>query len=244
MKFGIVGDIHANLEALTVTLDLFVEKQVDKIFCVGDIIGYNANPGECIDLLLENDAICISGNHDRFVSGEIDAIIRDETRHVIDFTKKALNKEQMDFISALPEEIYWEDIFAFVHGSPRHKDEYINTLQVAKSNLQFLQRERPFVSICFYGHTHLPYVISNNYIETDIHQSTTFELNRHQTYLINVGSVGQPRDQCPLSSCAIFDTQTYEIHYYRSEYDIPTTQQKVLDAGLSEKIAARLAKGR
>lgn len=244
MKFGIVGDIHANLEALSTALSLLNEQQVDKIFCLGDIVGYNANPNECIELLLENNVVCISGNHDRFVSGKIDAVIRPETRQVIEHTRELLTKDQMSFISSLPEEMRFEEIFFFVHGSPRHKDEYINSLQIAKSNLQLLKREYPFTGICFYGHTHLPYVITSNRIETDIHNNTTFHLDKYKMYLINPGSVGQPRDQCPLSSCAIFDVDNYSISYYRMQYEIANTQQKILDIGFSKKIADRLAKGR
>ncbi len=244
MRFGIIADIHANLEALTAVLDTLKRQEVDQIFCVGDIVGYNANPAECIELLKENGVISISGNHDRFTSGEIDAIIRKETRDVINFTRNALSTEQMDYIASLPEERYFEDIFLFVHGSPRHKDEYINSLQIARSNLQLLQRERPFVSVCFYGHTHLPYIISPNRIETDIHRSTSFELDPKFTYLINPGGVGQPRDQCPLASCAIFDVDRYVVHYFRVEYDIETTQGKIREAGIDHKIADRLSKGR
>lgn len=244
MKLGLVADIHANYEALSTVLEHFQKENVDQVYCLGDIVGYNANPAECIELLLEHNALCISGNHDRFVSGEIDAVIRKETRHVIEYTRNILTSEQMDFVSSLPEERSLQDVILFVHGSPRHKDEYINSLQVAKNNLQLLKTEHPGVGICFYGHTHLPYVISSKYIETDIHKSTTFELDRNLTYLVNPGSVGQPRDQCPLSSCAILDTDEYKLHYYRLEYDIATTQQKIRDIGFDHKIADRLAKGR
>ena len=244
MKFGIVGDIHANLEALKVVIAQLKKEEVDSIFCLGDIVGYNANPKECIELLWENKVNCISGNHDRFTSGEIDAVIRPETRYVIEYTKKTLSKEQMDFISCLPEERYFEDIFLFVHGSPRHKDEYINSLQTARTNLHFLKQERPFVFLCFYGHTHLPYLISSNSVETDIHQSKMFQLDRHLSYLVNVGSVGQPRDQCPLASCAVYDTEAYTISYHRLEYNIPETQKKIRDAGFDNKLAERLARGK
>lgn len=244
MKLGICGDIHANLEALTVVLDLMKYEKVDQIFCLGDIVGYNSDPSECLDLLLKNDVLCISGNHDRFTAGEVDAVIRMETLHVIDFTRKTLRAEQMDFLGSLPEERYWQDIFLFVHGSPRNKDEYINSLQIARSNLNLLKRERQNVSICFYGHTHLPYVISNKEIITDIHQSRTIALDRRFTYLINAGSVGQPRDQCPLASCAIFDIEAHTISYHRLKYNISATQKKILERGLDPKLAARLEKGR
>lgn len=244
MKFGILGDVHSNIEALSITIDLMKEKQVDKIFCVGDLIGYNTNPVECVDMLIENDVLCISGNHDRFTSGEIDAVIRPETRHVIEHTRAALRKDQMDFIASLPEERYFEEIFLFVHGSPRHKDEYINSLQIARSNLHLLEKERPFTNVCFYGHTHLPYVISSNRIETDIHETKTFKLDKRFTYLINPGSVGQPRDQCPLSSCAIFDVEEYSVTYYRSKYDVAATQEKIRETGFDYKLADRLEKGR
>ncbi len=244
MKFGIFGDIHANLEALSTVLDLMKQEKVDQIFCLGDIVGYNANPAECIELLRKQEVLCISGNHDRFTSGEVDAVIRAETRQVIEYTRRALSDDQMDFIASLPEERSWQDIFLFVHGSPRHKDEYINSLQVARSNLNLLRREKPYVAICFYGHTHLPYVISSKEIITDIHYTKTIELDKKFTYLINTGSVGQPRDQCPLASCAIFDIDQHNITYYRLKYDITTTQKKIIDNGLDPKLASRLEKGR
>ncbi|NUM34352.1 MAG: metallophosphoesterase family protein [Candidatus Brocadiae bacterium] len=244
MKFGVLGDIHSNLEALTVVLKHLEKEKVDKIFCLGDIVGYNANPSECVDMLIEKDVVCISGNHDRFVSGEIDAVIRPETKHVIEHTRKVLRKDQLDFISDLSDERYWQDIFLFVHGSPRHKDEYINSLQAARNSLNALRKERPFVSICFYGHTHLPYVISSKSIDTDFHQERTLALDKRFTYLVNPGSVGQPRDQCSLSSCIIFDIDKHELKYYRLKYDISSTQQKIKSIGFDPKLAERLAKGR
>ncbi|HNZ66751.1 MAG TPA: metallophosphoesterase family protein, partial [Planctomycetota bacterium] len=227
MKFGVLGDVHANWEALNIVLDFLQKENITKIFCLGDIVGYNADPGECLDLLQKNNVLCISGNHDRFTSGEIDAVIRPETRQVIEYTKKSLSTKQRDFIASLPEERYLEDIFLFVHGSPREKDEYINSLQIARSNLQFLRRERPYVSICFFGHTHLPYVISNNTIEMEIHQNRDLKLDPKYTYLINPGSVGQPRDQCPCASFVIFDYDEYTVSFYRIPYDIPETQRKI-----------------
>ncbi len=244
MKLGIFGDIHANLEALTVVLDLMNREKVDQIFCLGDIVGYNTNPGECIDLLREREVLCISGNHDRFTSGEVDAVIRSETRYAIEYTRKVLSPDQMDFISSLPEERIWQDIFLFVHGSPRHKDEYINSLQIARSNISILKRDRPHVAICFYGHTHLPYIISSKDIITDIHQTKTIQLDKRFAYLVNTGSVGQPRDQCPLASCAIFDIDNHNITYHRLKYDLATTQKKIIEKGFDPKLAARLEKGR
>lgn len=245
MRFGIIGDIHANQEALQVTLELLSEREkVDKIFCVGDIVGYNSNPLECIDLLWAHKVTCISGNHDRFVSGEIDAVVRSETKDAIEYTRRILDAKKMDFISSLADELYFEDIYLFVHGSPRHKDEYINSLQIARTNLQLLKKERPFVAVCFYGHTHLPYVIADHLIETDIHRNVTFQLDRRYQHLVNPGSVGQPRDQCADSSCAVFDTEKFTVSYFRSKYDIAVTQKKIVSAGLSAKIADRLAKGR
>lgn len=244
MKIGIIADIHSNLEALTTNLEILQQQKVDNIVCLGDIVGYNANPAECLELLQKNNITTISGNHDRFVSGEIDAVIRPETRFVIEQTRSMLSAAQMDFISSLPEEYYLEDIFMFVHGSPRHKDEYINSLQISKTSLQILKQERPYIAVCFYGHTHLPYIISNNRIETDIHTNTTFKLDRRCSYLINPGSVGQPRDRCPLSSCAVFDIDNYTVSYFRTPYDIQTTQKKIMALGFSKKLADRLSEGR
>lgn len=244
MKFGVLGDIHANLEALTVVLNYLQEQQITQIFCVGDIVGYNANPNECIELLQKNNVLCISGNHDRFATGQIDAVIRPETRKVIEYTKSKLSPEQCDFIASLPEERYLENIFLFVHGSPRHKDEYINSLQIAKNNLSFLNRELPHVAICFYGHTHVPFIISSQSIETEFHKDKECLLDPKFTYLINPGSVGQPRDQCPASCFIIFDTDKYSVTYHRIKYNIAETQRKIRDAGLDNRLAERLAKGR
>jgi putative phosphoesterase len=244
MKIGVIADIHSNLEALTTTLEILHQQKVDQIVCLGDVVGYNANPAECLELLQKENITTISGNHDRFVSGEIDAVIRPETRNVIEQTRSMLNASQMDFISSLPEEYFLEDIFLFVHGSPRHKDEYINSLQISKTSLQLLKQDKMFIAICFYGHTHLPYIIANNRIETDIHTNTTFKLDRRFTYLINPGSVGQPRDRCPLSSCIVFDITNYTVSYFRTPYNIEATQKKILALGFSKKLADRLSEGR
>lgn len=246
MRYGIISDLHANIEALTVAVAEIDKMGVDKIVCMGDLIGYNASPREVLDLVIGRKIECISGNHDRYLSGAtaLDQSVRKDTSEVIEWTKTQVTPEQSAFVAGLPKFRMEGTEFLMVHGSPRHEDEYILTADILRGSLNHLMTKWPGTSVCFYGHTHVPICASDERVENQLPENTTLKLGRFSTYLINVGSVGQPRDGHPETAFGLFDSTKREIIFRRLPYDVKSAQAKVLAAGLSERMAKRLENGR
>jgi predicted phosphodiesterase len=244
MRYGIIADIHANLEALEKALQFLEGEKVDEILCLGDVIGYNADPVECVKLVRAKCKAVIQGNHERMVLGASLYGVRKETLEATEWTRNQLSPDDLKFIEGLPEEqLIGEDIL-LVHGSPRDKDEYILSTDAIRENVQILKAKHPGVKVCFFGHSHYPMVIGAPEVHTRFHETRRLELDKGRLWLVNPGSVGQPRDACPLSSFAIFDTDAWAVTIYRQPYDIPATQKKILDAGIDRKLASRLDVGK
>lgn len=244
MKYGVIADIHANLEALRTVLAFLEEQKVDEILCLGDVIGYNADPVECLRLVRERCSAVIQGNHERMVLGTSLYGVRKETLEATEWTRSQLSPEDLKYIESLPEEKRIGSDILIVHGSPRDKDEYILSTDAIRENIQALRARHPDVKICFFGHSHYPMVIGAPEVHTRFHETRKLDLDRGRLYLVNPGSVGQPRDACPLSSFAIFDTDAWAVTIYRLPYDIPATQKKIIDAGIDRKLASRLEVGK
>ena len=243
-KFAVVSDIHANLEALTAVLKVIDQEGIEDIVCLGDIIGYGADPVECLRLIREREVFCIQGNHDRQIAGEIDSQTRDFAVDALLWTREQLSEEDKQFLVGLDQTLTLGGCFQFCHGSPRHPDEYIMHVQGMKANLRFLRSDYPEVLVCFFGHTHLPSIIGGDLIVQELsEEKETFPLDKLATYLINPGGVGQPRDGCPEASFVIFDRAKWSVDFYRVEYDIASAQNKIMAAGLSQKLADRLSVG-
>ena len=245
MRFGIIGDVHANLAALTVALKVLEEQSVDQIISLGDVVGYNADPVECLKIIREREIPSVKGNHERYVLGEKEQVLKEDTQKVINWTQKQLSKDELLFIAdKMPNKMLHESGFLITHGSPRNKDEYLLRLHSFVSNLKLMEEKYPEVKICFHGHTHLPSIIARGHIVQKIHEDTIIELQEGKQYLINPGSVGQPRDKCEKTSFGIYDDEKFTFEFYRRDYDIESTQQKVLDLGFADRFAERLALGR
>jgi predicted phosphodiesterase len=244
MKYGIIADIHANLEALENALRFLDAEKVDEILCLGDVIGYNADPVECLRRVRERCSVVIQGNHERMVLGASLYGVRRETLEATEWTRNQLSEDDLKFIEGLGEEKRVTDDILIVHGSPRDKDEYILSTDAIRENIHVLKAKHPGVKVCFFGHSHYPMVIGAPEVHTRFHETRRLELDKGRLYLINPGSVGQPRDGCPLSSFAIFDTDAWAVTIYRQPYDIAATQKKIIDAGIDKKLASRLELGK
>ncbi|HVY62549.1 MAG TPA: metallophosphoesterase family protein [Planctomycetota bacterium] len=244
MRYGIIADIHANLEALSKAVAFLEEQKVDKFLCLGDIIGYNADPAACIKIIRDKCSHVISGNHERMVLGASLYGVRKETLEATEWTRNQLPAEDLKYIEGLPDEAKVTDKILIVHGSPRDKDEYILSTDAIRENVATLKSRFPDVKVCFFGHSHYPMVIGAPEVHTRFHETRKLDLDPNRIYLINPGSVGQPRDGCPLSSFAIFDDEAWQVTIFRQPYDIPATQKKILDAGIDKKLAARLEVGK
>lgn len=249
MKYAILSDIHANLEALEAVLE-DARPLVDGFVCLGDIVGYNANPHECIEMIKNVCAPIVAGNHDQVAVGmRSDEGFNEYAKEAMDWTKEQLNPSEQVFLRNLPSTAPFGagERWLAAHGSPMDTDEYLfHDLQFQQSFL-YLQRECPDVLCCFVGHTHLPMIwFSTPSGEVNpVHvRSLTATFDPQCRYIVNPGSVGQPRHGDPAASYVILDEEMLTIEFRFVSYDLDMTQEKIYDAGLPTFLAERLAVGR
>jgi len=244
MLYGLIADVHANLPAFEVAMKHLQAGGVDKILNMGDLVGYGAGPSECVTLAREQvHMTTIAGNHDRQVAGEIDPRMRLTATKALEWTRDNLSPANCRYLAALPDGQIVDERFVLVHGSLVERDAYVLTAGEVKKNLECLIRDFPQVKICIFGHTHVPMLISTRGVFADLRATRSFKLEPGEIYMINPGSVGQPRDRCPLASFAIFDSETYTVTFIRKAYDIAAAQRTIIQAGLPEKFARRLSAG-
>jgi len=243
LKIGIISDIHGNAEALQAVLEKL--KNVDQVVCLGDIVGYGADPVYCIEKIRELEAPCILGNHEGAVTGELDLqYFNKNARQAIQWTKRQLKNRDFSYLSRLKRKItICQDILG-VHGSPRQPLwEYILDKQTAEeifNNFDF--------KIYFIGHSHIAGYFTFHRKNRMVHylsasNGAEVAIQQDYSYIINCGSVGQPRDRNPQASFAIFDTEQMNVHIIRVNYPITKAQDKIIRANLPLFLAERLAIG-
>ena len=241
MKYAIISDIHANLEALTNALEKIDEFGVDQIVCLGDVVGYNANPNECAQLIRERDIPTILGNHDAVACGlEEPWGFNPVALFAAMWTRDGLSQENRDWLESLPDALNFGN-FVAVHGAPRNHNEYLFTWEDILAHLPFLEEQN--CSVCLIGHTHTPAIFSSDGVYS-VDNDSRFEMGDSKGFFINPGSVGQPRDGNPKSAFGILDTETNTYEQVRVSYPIEKAAKKVLEAGLPQFLAERLALGR
>jgi predicted phosphodiesterase len=239
MNYAVISDIHSNLEAFERTLSEIDGMGVDKIVCLGDIVGYGASPNECLDIVRERQLTSVIGNHDMVACGRgepynFNPIARDAAL----WTRNELTDENRDFLFSLPHQRQIED-FLIVHGAISDPDLYIFSSSEAFLEFNLMIEAK----ICFFGHTHVKvyYVYAHGRVECFTNDEV--ELSEENFYLINPGSVGQPRDRDPRASFLIYEHDEKTIKFFRLEYDIMTAQEKIIAAGLDKRLAYRLSMG-
>ena len=240
MRFALLGDIHGNLEALTAVLDEIDRAGPDEVLCLGDIVGYGAEPAECLSAMRERDIVCIAGNHDLAACGMVDmAYFNAVARASVLWTTAALSDEQLAFLASRPLE-YAHDHFALAHGTFDDPASfgYVLTLDDARLSLQCMNRR-----IGFIAHSHVPSVFVRDESGTVTVCEPSFSLPAGASALVNVGSVGQPRDRIPLACFVLYDSETGQIEMRRVKYDIASAGEKILAAGLPPLNAYRLFVG-
>jgi predicted phosphodiesterase len=241
MRNAYISDVHANLEALEAVFRDIDKQTVQNIFFLGDVVGYGANPNECADLIKNNCDLSIAGNHDHAALGITDiSYFNERAAEAIMWTFEVMDESTTGFLEKQPftREIENQDVL-LAHGSPYEPEawHYVLNMEDVKRSLE-AQENR----ICLVGHSHRPFVAEETAEGELLIHPMWITLTEGSRYIMNVGSVGQPRDRDPRSSYLIIDDEMAEL--IRVEYDIPTTQKKILDAGLPEQLAARLAMGR
>lgn len=239
MKFAIIADIHANLEALEVVLKDSKEQGCDHYVCLGDVVGYGANPKECLQIVREMKMPCVKGNHDEYCSNEEDPEgFNPHAAKAVVWTKSQLSGEERQWLRELK---YFRLIttFSIVHATldePKSWGYVFNKLDAAAS---FTYQNTP---ICFFGHTHVPVAFVRDSVIRG-GQYSKLNVEKGKKYFVNIGSVGQPRDGDPRAAYGIFDTDAATIELRRLDYPIEVAQKKIREAGLPEKLAARLETG-
>jgi predicted phosphodiesterase len=245
MRTAVISDIHANLEALTSVLNRIRMLHVDETVCLGDIVGYNANPNECIDILRSEKIMCILGNHDIAATGvEEPDSFNPLARTAVLWTRQNLNGTNRRYLIGLQRERSVRDFYLF-HGSIHDTNRYILYREDVIDNFHELGRLRYSPEIGFFGHTHVTAVISEQYgiITTSLSHEDLL-LERGKKYLINPGSVGQPRDGDPRAAFLVYDDHDRRVTFFRVEYDLRSCQDKIIYAGLPPQLADRLSWGR
>jgi predicted phosphodiesterase len=236
--FAIISDVHANLEAAQACFKKINEIKPDKIICLGDLVDYCAEPNEVIDIVRTECDKVILGNHDEAQFNHLLAEGFSENAYISSLhTRDIINKEQVDYLHSLPYTYSEEDLF-FVHGSPKvpKKYQYVLNEEAAKINFGSFKEK-----ICFIGHSHIPVMFENR--NGEVKDINTNKLDKNFQYIINVGSVGQPRDNDPRLCFGIFDTEKFEFKYERIIYNIESASKKILADGLPQFLAERLYLG-
>ncbi len=240
MKYAILGDIHANLEALMRVLEDASDQGVTHYACMGDVVGYNADPVACLKIIRDLGCPVVRGNHDHYCAHDHDLTgFHPLAADVVDWTRKQLSPEDREWLRNL-RYVRQVQTFTIVHSTLDTPEMWGYVFDPLEAEANFNYQS---TALCFYGHTHVPIAFEKyNGIRSGRYHKVNVTMGRK--YFINVGSVGQPRDGDPRAAYVIYDMINNEIELRRLEYDVQTTQQKILDAGLPGRVAARLAVGR
>jgi len=245
LKIALLSDVHSNLEALTQALDWIQDNNVERIMCLGDVVGYGADPNPCCDILREVCDVTLMGNHDAAVIGNMDInYYYQEAKDAIFWTRQKLTKENFEWLYSLP----------YTHHEPENQASYFHAAPLQPSGFYYVVQTKDALAHTpvydqlstwnFVGHSHL----LNQFMidETRAKDLTGHRLSAHpqRKFIVNVGSTGQPRDRDNRLCFGLFDTTNQSFEHIRLDYDIKTTASKITRAGLHEKFANRLFAGR
>ncbi len=241
MIYGVFSDVHANVEALDAIYQELTERQVEKFVCLGDIVGYGPNPNEVVQMIKDKCDICILGNHDNVaLQREAHEHFNPLAQYVIHWTQEVLNDSSIEYLKERPYLIRDNGVY-FVHASPKSPSDwfYVNSLDDSVEALDFCPDD-----ICFIGHTHCPgFVVKESNESYSVLDKNYFQLKEGQKILINVGSVGQPRDKNPQTSACIYNSETQEFELIRINYDFVSTQNKMVELKFPSFLVHRLTTG-
>ena len=243
MRLAIISDIHANIQALERALAKCDELEVDEIVCLGDVVGYGGNPNECCDRLRERAAVVLMGNHNAAVVGVMDTdYYYDAARKALYWTRNELTEDNFRWLYSLPYCNMRADLdTAFFHAAPILPSAFYYV--VRNEEAEALTRMRAgLLGHNFIGHSHL--TTTYEYNGKKVKDVTgNYQHRPDHKYLVNVGSVGQPRDRNPDSCFVIFDTDSKRMAHVRTSYDVGAAASRIREVGLDEKFARRLAVG-
>ena len=243
MRYGIFSDVHSNLEAMTAVAQAMKKEGAEEYLCLGDFVGYYSNPAEVIDLIQSlNCWKMVLGNHDAACIGKLSlSKFNQPAAEAINWTKPRLKPKHFQFLSDLR---LHEDIgeINLVHSSPFQSEEwhYLTNQEDLERNFRYFQG-----FLCLFGHVHKPFIAEQKGDGTvKILEVPEYTLQKDCRYLVNVGSVGQPRDGNPQTCYVMYDSSTRKLSIRRIDYDYETTVKKTIDAGLPDYLAQRLKTGK
>jgi predicted phosphodiesterase len=242
MRYGFFSDVHSNLEALEAVIRDFEKEKIDKLFFLGDVVGYGPDPNQCVTIVTQTSDITLMGNHDHAAIGVLDATwFNQYARQAIDWTKEVLTPQNSKIIEKFPLDTKLPD-FYLVHSTPKDPQnwDYILDLDQAEENFPFFEQQ-----ICLIGHSHLPAIIKKYKDQPCVlHKKPSVEIEKDCKYIINIGAVGQPRDGNNQACYLIFDNAKNKAELKRVSYDVKKTQTKMRKAGLPQYLIDRLSWGR
>lgn len=240
MRYIVFADIHANLEALEAVLEEAQKHKPDKYICIGDIVGYGADPSACIAKVRELGAICVAGNHDFATVDKLNVdFFNSYAREAALWTREHVTSEEKEFLNGL-KLVEFCDNFCITH-STLHSPELFEYIQTSyDAHLSFEQMSTP---LCFLGHSHVPVTFFQKRLVT-FTMETKIKVDSGAKTMVNVGSVGQPRDERPEAAYALYDSEEKVVWVKRVKYDIDKAAKKIINAGLPEILAERLRYGR
>jgi predicted phosphodiesterase len=240
MRYAVIADIHANLEGLEVVLNDAKEQKCTHYCCLGDVVGYNANPKECLDIVRSMGMPCVKGNHDEYCSTEEDLEgFNPHAAEAVNWTRKQLSIEDRQWLRDL-KYVRLVASFSIVHATldgPQRWGYVFDKLAAAAS---FTYQN---TAVCFFGHTHVPVAfVRDSMVRGGTYSK--FKVEPGKKYFVNVGAVGQPRDGNPKAGYVVYDLDEGTIELRRLDYDIPKAQKKIMEVGLPQRLADRLALGK
>jgi diadenosine tetraphosphatase ApaH/serine/threonine PP2A family protein phosphatase len=243
MRYVLMSDIHGNLEALQATMEAARRFEPYQLMCLGDIVGYGADPQPCIEVIGNKANLMLAGNHDLAVAGVISTEgFNSIARQSIEWTQEQLSPEDKDLLSNLPLQ-YIDGDYCYTHASPVEpiRFVYIRTLEEVADVFSHIGQQ-----FCFVGHTHLPVLVTMNKKtgRMEVVRDHRVRLNTNTRYFVNVGSIGQPRDSNPDACMVVLDEEDGSLEFVRVPYDISKSQGKILSNGLPSYLAERLVLAR
>ncbi len=253
MRYAVFSDIHANLEGLQAVLDKCAQLGVDSLVCCGDIIGYNADPNACVELMREKGVRCIQGNHERGLRDLEEGRIPNMNPVALEalaFTRETITADNRDWLFSLPDQAEVGGFFRIFHGSPSDPDEYIFDPFEAAYAFKALVNDYPPPGnlLCFIGHTHVcaAYAFdpeNHRVVERKARDGDLFAVKPGAHYMFNAGSCGQYRGVIPAATFCLLDGDEMTVEFHFLQYDLRGCQEKILAAGLPPVLAQRLSLG-
>jgi predicted phosphodiesterase len=237
VKYAVISDLHANWEALTAVLAHIDAAGVDRIVCLGDVVGYYANPNECLQLIQERGITCLAGNHDRVAVGAKEPVRFGQAgKKAILWTREKMTPEACQLLANLPVSQIIDEHILLVHASlhPEPNEEiYLTSDKHAHNNFQVLQANFPDIEVCFFGHTHrrTAYQFHNSAV-TRIYDEE-LKLLPGARYLINPGSVGRSRDRDARAGYLTYDRAAQTVNFHRVDFDLAACTRKAEEAGIT-----------